>query len=162
MSQNKEAFFVKFKKICAVLMAALLCVCVCVPTFAAGDESRVVSRTVEQYDNGAYAVITVYEDAASRATGSKNGHKAFDYYESGTLQWTYTLHASFTYNGSTATCTAATATFDKQVDIWKLIANDPSPSGSAAIARGVVQKTTTGKKVSPTVTITCTPNGVLA
>ena len=152
----------KFKKICAVLMAALLCVCVCVPAFAAGEESRVVSHTVEQYDNGAYAVITVYEDAASRATGSKNGHKAFDYYESGTLQWTYTVHGTFVYDGTTATCTAASATFDKWIDIWKLIANDAYPSGSAAIARGVVQKTTTGKKVSPTVTITCTPNGVLA
>lgn len=161
MSQNKEAFFVKFKKICAVLLAALLCVWMCVPAFAAGDEGRVVSRTVEQYDNGAYAVVTVYDTTTARAN-VKSGYKSFEYYESGSLQWTYTAYGTFSYNGSTATCTAATATFDKWIDIWKLIGNEAYPSGSAAIAKGVVQKTTTGKKVSPTVTITCTPNGVLA
>ena len=49
----------KCKKAIAVLLTVLLVVCFSVTAFAADDNGRVVSRTVEQYDNGAYAVITV-------------------------------------------------------------------------------------------------------
>ena len=151
----------KLKRICAVLLTALLCVCVSIPAFAADENSRVVSRTVERYENGAYAVVTVYDDTIARA-GTKTGHKDYDYYESGSLRWTYTVHGSFRYNGSSATCTAASATCDIRDSGWKLTSNEAYPSGSAAIAKGVMQKKTTGKKVSPSVTLTCTANGVLA
>ena len=151
----------KLKRICAVLLTALLCVCVSIPAFAADENSRVVSRTVEQYDNGAYAVITVYDNTTARG-GTKNGRKDFDYYESGSLAWTFTVHGSFSYNGSSATCTAASATCDIRDSGWKLTSNEAYPSGSAAIAKGVMQKKSTGKRVYPTVTLTCTPNGVLA
>lgn len=151
----------KLKRICAVLLTALLCVCVSIPAFAADENSRVVSRTVEQYDNGAYAVITVYDNTTARG-GTKNGRKDFDYYESGSLAWTFTVYGSFSYNGSSATCTAASATCDIRDSGWKLTSNEAYPSGSAAIAKGVMQKKSTGKRVYPTVTLTCTPNGVLA
>lgn len=151
----------KLKRICAVLLTALLCVCVSIPAFAADENSRVVSRTVEQYDNGACAVITVYDNTTARG-GTKNGRKDFDYYESGSLAWTFTVYGSFSYNGSSATCTAASATCDIRDSGWKLTSNEAYPSGSAAIAKGVMQKKSTGKRVYPTVTLTCTPNGVLA
>ena len=98
------------KKAISVLLAVLLVVCFSVTAFAADDNGRVVSRTVEQYDNGAYAVITVYDNTTARG-GTKNGRKDFDYYESGSLAWTFTVHGSFSYNGSSATCTAASYTY---------------------------------------------------
>lgn len=139
----------------------LLVVCFSVTAFAADDNGRVVSRTVEQYDNGAYAVITVYDNTTARA-GTKTGHKDYEYYVSGSLAWTFTVYGSFSYNGSSATCTAASATCDIRDSGWKLTSNEAYPSGSAAIAKGVMQKKSTGKRVYPTVTLTCTPNGVLA
>lgn len=116
---------------------------------------------MEQYDNGAYAVITVYDNTTARG-GTKNGRKDFDYYESGSLAWTFTVHGSFSYNGSSATCTAASYTYNINKSEWYRVKGEAYPSGSAAIAKGVMQKKSTGKRVYPTVTLTCTPNGVLA
>lgn len=151
----------KCKKVFAFLLAALLVVCFSVTAFAADDNGCVVSRTVEQYTNGAYAVVTVYDDTTARG-GTKNGHKNFDYYESGSLCWTFTVYGSFSYNGSSATCTAASYTYNINDSNWTRVSGEAYPSGSAAIAKGVMQKKTTGKKVSPSVTLTCTANGVLA
>lgn len=151
----------KCKKIFAVLLAVLLMVCFSVTAFAADDKGRVVSRTVEQYDNGSYVVVTVYDDTTARG-GSKNGHKDFEYYESGSLRWTFTVHGSFSYNGSSATCTAASYTYSISDSNWSRVSGEAYPSGSAAIAKGVMQKNSTGKRVYPQVSITCTANGVLA
>ena len=149
------------KKAISFLLAAVLVVCFSVTAFAADDNGRVVSRTVEQYANGAYAVITVYDDTIARA-GTKTGHKDFKYYVSGSLAWTFTVHGSFSYNGSSATCTAASYTCNINKSEWYRVKGEAYPSGSAAIAKGMMQKKSTGKRVYPTVTLTCTPNGVLA
>ena len=87
------------KKAVAFLLAAVLVVCFSVTAFAADDAGYVVSRTVEQYANGAYAVVTVYDDTIARA-GTKTGHKDYKYYVSGSLAWTFTVHGSFSYNGT--------------------------------------------------------------
>ena len=149
------------KKAISVLLAVLLVVCFSVTAFAADDNGRVVSRTVEQYDNGAYAVITVYDNTTARA-GTKTGHKDYKYYVSGSLAWTYTVHGSFSYNGSSASCTAASATCDIRDSGWKLTSNEAYPSGSAAVAKGTMRRSSDGREVYPKVTLTCTPNGVLA
>ena len=149
------------KKAVAFLLAAVLVVCFSVTAFAADDAGYVVSRTVEQYANGAYAVVTVYDDTIARA-GTKTGHKDYKYYVSGSLAWTFTVHGSFSYNGSSATCTAASYTYNLSDSNWTRVSGEAYPSGSAAIAKGVMQKKSTGKRVYPTVTLTCTPNGVLA
>ena len=120
-----------------------------------------VSRQVEQYENGAYAVVTVYDDTIARA-GTKTGHKDYKYYVSGSLAWTYTVHGSFSYNGSSASCTAASATCDIRDSGWKLTSNEAYPSGSAAVAKGTMRRSSDGREVYPKVTLTSTPNGVLA
>ena len=151
----------KLKRICAVLLTALLCVCVSIPAFAADENSRVVSRTVEQYENGAYAVVTVYDDTIARA-GTKTGHKDYKYYVSGSLAWTFTVHGSFSYNGSSATCTAASYTCNINKSEWYRVKGEAYPSGSAAVANGTMRRSSDGREVYPKVTLTCTPNGVLA
>lgn len=150
----------KCKKAIAVLLAVLLVVCFSATAFAADNDGRVVSRTVEQYDNGAYAVITVYDTTTARG-GSKNGYKDYKYYISGTLQWTFTVYGSFSYDGSTATCTAASYGYNINKSEWYRVKGEAYPSGSAAIAKGTMRRTSDGREVYPTVIITCTPNGVL-
>lgn len=151
----------KCKKAIAVLLAVLLVVCFSVTAFAADDAGYVVSRTVEQYENGAYAVVTVYDDTIARA-GTKTGHKDYEYYVSGSLAWTFTVHGSFSYNGSSATCTAASYTYNINKSEWYRVKGEAYPSGSAAVAKGTMRRSSDGREVSPKVTLTCTPNGVLA
>jgi len=151
----------KCKKIFAVLLAVLLMVCFSVTAFAADDKGRVVSRTVEQYDNGSYVVVTVYDDTTARG-GTKNGHKDYEYYISGALQWTFTVYGSFSYNGSTATCTAASYGCNINNSGWYRVKGEAYPSGSAAIAKGTMRRPSDGREVYPSVSITCTANGVLA
>lgn len=151
----------KCKKAIAVLLAVLLVVCFSVTAFAADDAGYVVSRTVEQYENGAYAVVTVYDDTIARA-GTKTGHKDYEYYVSGSLAWTFTVHGSFSYNGSSATCTAASYTYNINKSEWYRVKGEAYPSGSAAVAKGTMRRSSDGREVYPKVTLTCTPNGVLA
>ena len=149
------------KKAVAFLLAAVLVVCFSVTAFAADDAGYVVSRTVEQYANGAYAVVTVYDDTIARA-GTKTGHKDYKYYVSGSLAWTFTVHGSFSYNGSSATCTAASYTCNINKSEWYRVKGEAYPSGSAAVANGTMRRPSDGREVYPKVTLTCTPNGVLA
>ena len=151
----------KGKKVFAVFMIMLLIVSLAVPVFAADNNANVVSRKVERYDDGSYAVITTYNDSTARAN-EVSGHRDYEYYVGGGLAWTFTVHGSFSYNGSSATCTAASYTYSINKSEWYRVKGEAYPSGSAAIAKGTMRRTTDGREVYPRVTITCTANGVLS
>ncbi len=52
----------------------------------------------------------------------------------GVIQWKVTLTASFTYNGSTATCTSASSVSTVYSGNWSENANNTFASGNAAVA----------------------------
>ncbi len=67
--------------------------------------------------------------------GTVSGSKQYEYVNSdGIVRWTATLTGTFTYNGSTATCTAASCETSVQQGNWHETYNHAYPSGNTAQA----------------------------
>lgn len=149
----------KSKKIVATLLCFALFVCFALNAFA-DDKEHIVSQTVEHYPDGTYAVITTYADTSLTRSNTKSGRKDYNYYDNG-LAWTFTVYGTFSYNGRSATCTAASYDYDIFNTAWQISSGSANPKGSSAVASGVMKKSS-GKKVYPKVTLTCSGNGQLS
>ncbi len=116
-------------RVFGAVLACLLLVCA-LPVQAYAQQEEVI-----YYDDGSYTVITVQtESAVTRATNYRNGSKDFRHYDSGnTLCWKATLTATFSYNGSSATCTAVNS-FNVTIynSDWSVGSKSTSRSGNTA------------------------------
>ncbi len=149
------------KRIFSALLACLLLVCaLSVQAFAQQDK-------VIYYDDGSYTVITVHADTVlTRATNYKSGNADYRHYTSGnTLQWKATLNATFTYNGSSATCTSVNSL---NVTIyssdWSVGSKSTSKSGNTAYGYLTMNRAIIGgtQGVPVTLTLSCDKNGNLS
>lgn len=84
------------KRISFVVVALLLCFHILIsPAAAIEGEERI------DYEDGSYAIITTGAGSLTRAVIDKD--KTYTYYNSsGQRCFSYTLYASFTYNGTTS------------------------------------------------------------
>lgn len=149
------------KKRITAMLAALACFLVLLPSpaYAQGDE-------VIRYSDGSYTLIVTEESAHStRALSSKTGSKQYKHYSSDkVLQWTVTLTATFTFNGTSATCTGVQEpTVTIQSGSWSVKSKTASRDANTASAK--VEMKTGGllnSKVIPvTITLSCDKNGNL-
>ena len=102
----------------------------------------------------------------ARASGSKSGSKPYTYYDSdGKTLWKATLTGSFTYNGSTATCTSSRVDVTIYDSTWHTASKSSNKSGNTASASVTMEKrqlgiTVTSKSVS--MSLSCDKNGNLS
>lgn len=124
--------------------------------------------TVTYDDDGGYTVITIEEDQYSltRATNTKSGSIKYEHFATtGDLQWKAVMHATFTYNGSTSSCTSVNSlTVKVYDDIWSLDSKSYSKSGNTATGNVTMAiKLLVGSgKVPITLTLSCDKNGNLS
>lgn len=74
--------------------------------------------------------------------------------------WSISVTGTFSYNGSSCTCTKATVSTTKPSSMWSLSNKKASKSGNKAIAS--VTGHAPGVTVTRTVTLTCSPSGNLS
>ena len=79
---------------------------------------------------------------------------------SGEVMWSISVTGTFSYNGSSCTCTKATVSTTKPSSMWSLSNKKASKSGNKAIAS--VTGHAPGVTVTRTVTLTCSPSGNLS
>lgn len=151
------------KKMVSMALACLMVICL-LPLQAGAAESV---EKVTRYEDGSYTVITVQtESAVTRATNYRNGSKDFRHYDSGnTLRWKATLTATFSYNGSSATCTAVNS-FNVTIynSDWSVGSKSTSRSGNTAYGYLTMNRKIVGgtQGVPVTVTLSCDKNGNLS
>lgn len=151
-----------------VLALALLCVMAfgvifCLPVSAATDEKT--ETYVEVLENGEKirTYITYYEDNTRAAT--KSGYKTTEYLNADNeVMWSVTVNGTFTYNGTTSSCTSAsrsTAVYGSQ---WSIKSSSATKSGNCATATAVaVKKNVIGSsEYTATVNLYCSPYGILS
>lgn len=152
------------KKIIAVLLAVVMMLGVC-PISALASENVTTETDVEYFEDGSYMVTemttsTISTFAAKTVSKTKSAH----YYDSNdNKEWTVSLSATFSYTGSSATCTGATTSHTIYNDAWKVTSAVPSKSGNKATGTFTVKKYVLGipvKTVNKTLTITCSNTGV--
>jgi len=144
-----------------LLLTLLCCTVFCFPASA----TETTKVTIEKLDNGDYieTIITYYEtdDRAATRSGSKtNNYKN----SAGDTLWSVTVHGTFTYNGTTSSCTSVSHSASAYADSWSIKSSSSSRSGNCATANA----TATHKGLifsndySISVNLYCSPYGILS
>lgn len=151
------------KKLISLLTACLLALCL-LPVQAFANE--VVSETTIYHSDGSYSVIRVIKETSARAAKTVTGGTTESYYSDGNvLQWKAVLDATFTYNGSSATCTSVNSLNVTVYDSsWSVGSKSTSRSGNTAYGYLTMERRIAGgtQGVPVTLTLTCDRNGNLS
>ena len=122
-------------------------------------------KVVHVFDDGSQLleglpVVTV------ETRGSVTAHKPYYHRNSsGAVLWTATVTGTFTYNGSTSSCTNATYGTQINNTAWSEQSGSAYPSGNSAIADVVMMRKILFivlETVPVTITLTCDKNGNLS
>ena len=157
------------KKAISLILCVLCIFSILTVNIFAETTETVVSETTEYLDNGCYIVTTITEEmnsVVSRATVSKTGSKKAVIYNSDDEPLvTLKLTGTFSYTGSSATCTAASTSYTVHSDNWKVTSAVASKSGNKATGNFTSKRYTLlipVQTINSTVTITCSNSGVLS
>lgn len=156
------------KRIFSLLLSLIVIFSVFTITAYADDSvenSRVISEEIEYYEDGSYAVITLVEEdcnTLARAASTKTTYKSYTYRNNdGDVLWAAKLTATFSYTGSSATCTSAKTSYSISKSSWKCSKNTASKSGRTAKGDFTFKKLLLISK-SVTISISCSNSGVIS
>ena len=156
------------KKTISSILLLIMLFTTAIPCYAESRMSNFDDSSIEFFSDGSYMTTTIQieSEASTRATSTKTGSKIDRFYDSdGVLQWTITLKGTFTYNGSTSTCTNSEVSYSVSDSKWKVKEAVASKSGSSAIGDFVVKRYALLIPVqteSVHMTLTCSANGTLS
>ena len=148
---------------CFTLAAFLLAAILPFGTLATDEVSENVSHVY--YEDGSYLKITITE-SMSRASGTKTGSKKYEHLDSnGNLCWTATLRGTFTYTGTSATCTASSCDVSISNSAYYVVSKTVGKSGGSATATLTMGRKLLGITISKDtydLKLTCDKNGNLS
>lgn len=144
----------KAKKVAALLCALIIMVSLIPATFAAEAKEEVVDL-----GDGFYAVITVTQGPMTRSGDTVFGNKSGKVYQGSVLVGTATLGATFDISGTTAKAKSANITGTGS-NGWSYDHGNTSLSGNRASGTAYFKNGGTQKSI--TLTLTCSPSGVLS
>lgn len=117
------------------------------------------------FEDGSYVTVEVIRNGM-RASGSVTGSKVYTHHDSsGSENWKVTLTGSFTYTGSSATCTSSSVDVTIYDSAWYTISKSSSKSGntaSASVTMGEKRGGVTVTKVPVSLSLSCDKNGNLS
>ena len=147
------------------MLAAFLMLSTLMSMFALGVSAEEYDGNVIYLDDGSYIVVTVVESGL-RSSGTRSGQATYDYYDSdGVCGWTAALTGTFTYTGSSATCTASDCNVTIYDSAWYTVSKSVSKSGNSATADLTMGKKLLGvtiTKVPLELILSCDANGNLS
>ena len=150
------------KRFTAVFFVFILVFSLCVNVSAAAQSKE---ENVIYFADGSYVTITL-EEIGARASGSKTGKKTYTYTDSnGEASWQAVLSGTFTYTGTSATCTASDCDITIYESVWYVVSNTPAKSSnvaSVALTMGRKFLGITIEKKNYTWSITCDKDGNLS
>lgn len=86
------------------------------------------------FEDGSYVTVETYV-TDTRATSTKTASRVYTYYaNNGNIDWSATLNGTFTYTGTSSTCTAASCTVSISNSSWYEVGKNVSKIGASAIA----------------------------
>lgn len=153
------------------LLVALLLVCNCniLPVQAS---TPTTTTTIEPLDNGYYYETTITDAEPTDALVSRGSNNYTTKTKttqlknsSGTVLWSVSITATFYYNGTIAQCTSCTPSAKAYNSSWSIKSVTSSKSGNSSTATAVATQTSsTGatQDTTKSVTITCSPKGIVS
>ncbi len=126
----------------------------------AGAAEAVSEERIELGD-GYYLIAETFQ-SGTRASKSVSGSKPYTCYDSaGTALWKVTLYGTFTYTGSSATCTASSISTTIYDSSWSTGSKSASKSGNKATGSATMKKSTV-KSVPVSLSLSCSASGSLS
>ena len=152
------------KKLSKIILALFLILAL-LPFSAFATTETPHFENVIYFDDGSYMTVEL-SVMESRASGTKNGSKTYRYYANdGTEEWRAVLSGTFTYTGSSATCTASSCSVTITNTAWYTVSKTATKSGSNALGTVVMGRKVLGitiAKETYNMQITCDANGNLS
>lgn len=152
------------RRIFSFLLIGALCA-VLFPQYVLAVETTDNSAEIIALENGDYIVVTT-EEYNTRASQTKSANRKYSYTtSSGEVSWVITLYGTFTYNGTTSTCTASSVDVTVNASNWYLVSKAASKSGNTATADVTMGKKLLGITIAKedyTLSLTCDKNGNLS
>ena len=151
-------------KYCVKITALVLLVALLLP-YAIFSASATTEHDVIQFEDGSYITIEI-TGMDTRSASTKTAKKTYRYHNNdGVEEWKAVLNGTFSYNGTSSTCTASSCTVSITNTAWYVISKTATKSSNMAYAN-----LTMGKKVLGIVTdrksismkLTCDKNGNLS
>ncbi len=131
--------------------------------FAIGAEKYNSEVLVTQLEDGSYITEEVVLLTNFRAGSTTSGTKTRNFYDShGNLCWKAVLYGTFSYNGSSATCTSSSCDVSIYSSDWYIISQNASKSGNSATASvtmGELAAGVTVKQVPISLVLNCDGKG---
>ena len=146
-------------------IALLITIFITLLPFNTNALSNTLANDIIYLDDGSYITIELTWSEA-RASGTKTGSKTHRYYNSnGVEEWKAVLRGTFTYTGSSATCTAASCDVTITNTNWYVVSKSATKSGNAAVGELTMGRKFLGitvDKETINMRITCDANGNLS
>lgn len=152
-------------------VVCLLCSITSTPLLAEASDTT-ASSTIEMLDNGYYYEIIIEDNETpvtivprsttqyvtkTKTTQLKNS--------SGTVLWSVSIKATFSYDGTTSKCTSCTPSATAYASSWSIKNVSSSKSGNSATATAVATHTVIfgiTQDTTKSVTIKCSATGVVS
>ena len=151
------------KHIIKIIALLMLLVMLPVGVFAAEDRQK--ANNVIYLEDGSYITVELVV-MDTRATNTKTGSKIYRYKDSdGVELWSATLTGTFSYTGSSATCTASSVSVSIINDKWYTVSKSATKSGASATGEVTMGRKLLGitiDKETVSMRLTCSASGTLS
>ena len=154
------------KRLLSVALIMIMVAMCTITSFAIVEKDEI---EVIYFEDGSYLEIVVVEPDKSfstYATQTKTGDKVLSYKDSnGELKWKVTVTGTFTYTGSSSTCTTSSISYNVYAENWEIIETTASKSSNKAIGNVTAKRYLLGlpvQTVTETITLSCSATGVLS
>lgn len=143
----------------------LLCLLLFMAQLPANAQAIQEENDIIYLEDGSYFILTL-TCMENRAGTNINGAKSYTYYGSnGAEKWKATLSGSFTYDGSSATCTSSSCSVTIYNNSWYTISKSASKSGNSAFGSATMGYKVLGittNQVTRDISLTCDKDGNLS
>ena len=148
---------------CISVFLLLVMLLVMLPVRA--EAAQIVETEIEYLPDGGY-IETVVTESVSRASGTKTGTKVKRQVDAdGNEQWAIQLQGTFSYNGTSASCTNAVCNVTVSANNLYVVSKAASKSGAVATANVTMGQKVLGITIAKNayeLTLTCDKNGNLS
>ena len=155
------------KKLMALLLTLVTVLSMTCVAFAGEmpTTSNIYPAEYEYFDDGSYILTIITEESTlplARATSSKTASKTVTYSKNGTSLWYVKVTGTFSYNGTSSSCTNSSVTAGSYSNSWKITNTSHSKSGATAKASATAKLYANNiaiNTVTKNATLTCDKNG---
>lgn len=155
------------KKTLITFLAAIVVFlnCFALPASAVNEE-KIISTSVEYFDDGSYLIMTTAEIVNYSRASVKTGTRTYTHIASnGETLWTYKITGTFSYTGSTSTCTAVSDSYTISNDNWHMSSHSCSKSGNTAYGTVTMKYKVLGittSTITRDLSLSCSATGTLS